>query len=615
MIMTSYYYSSMNVLREKIGVKEQPEMLPENMSQAELAHQQALRFAKDLAEIFKIEKARREELQIAYQQLQTIFANTPAGLVVLDEKLTIQQANPMFCKWMESKPEAVQGKPLAEVLAAEPLIQEIEAGDAADEPAQVELVVTEPVPRAFVAHVARLESRRAPGWIVVLQDHSERKKLEYQKAEFINIAAHELRTPMSPILGYSLILLEDLKGQIDEVHWTFLESIYTGASRLQRRVDELVAFANMSRGDLWKYGISKLQLANLVEDVLYEMQPQAEESEISLEMNFEDPAIALNTDAALLRIVLNQLISNGIKFNNAGGYVQVEAEQTAETTTIRVVDNGIGMPQAELNEIFQMFFQIEDHRTRSIGGLGLGLPLVQHAITQLNGTLSVNTTLGEGTTFILELPNAGSEPEPSTRALSGGQITRVGVPEGIITALSGIVEAVENREIRASGHARRVTYLALRIARQMGFSQEELSLLKTAALLHDIGKVSIPEAILHKTSPYSDAEREIYQRHVTLAREILEPITGMQPVISIILAHHERWDGKGYPQGLVGAAIPQGARILAVANAYDTMTNVLTEDKSVSRAEVLEKFQAEAGDRWDPDVVEALMTIMQSNSS
>ncbi|MBN1284179.1 MAG: HD domain-containing protein [Anaerolineae bacterium] len=583
-------------------VEEEPEVLPENLSRAELAHQQALRFAKDLAEIFKIEKARREELQDAYQQLQAVFAGTPAGLVVLDDSYVVQRANAMFCRWVEAEPDAVHGRPIADVLATDDLVEAIKVPGGP--PDQVEVSVTRPVPRVFVAHIARLASRRAPGWIVVMQDHSERRRLEYQKSEFINIAAHELRTPMSPILGYALILLEDLRGQIDEPYWSFLEGVYTGASRLQRRIDELVAFANMSRGNLWTHGASALRLAPLVEDIFYEMQDAAAEKGVSLEMHCPDPALALQVDVAPLRIVLNQLLSNGIKFNKEGGYVRVEAEQEGDATIIRVVDNGIGMPQAELEEIFQMFFQVEDHRIRHVGGLGLGLPLVQYAVSQLSGKLAVDTSLGGGTTFTLRLPT--QTPEAPVASADDPMQAR---PE-TVAALSGIVEAMESRDIHSGGHARRVAHLALRIARRMDYPAEALPTLETAALLHDIGKVGIPEAILHKWGQHSAAEQTVYRRHVTLAREILEPVAGMQPVISIILAHHERWDGKGYPQGLVGAAIPPGARILSVANAYDNMTNVYTRGATAAHEEALQVICAGAGRIWDPGVVKTLAAMM-----
>ncbi len=587
----------------------------EDLTPTELAHQQALQYGKDLARIYVAEKAKREELQIAYQQLSAIFTSTPAGLVVLDDAFHIQKANSAFCKWVEQTPDEVVGKPIEDVLVTDQLVLAIE--QMAGAPVQIEFTVQEPALRVFQAHIARLQSRRSLGWIVVLNDQSERRQLDYQKMEFINIAAHELRTPMAPILGYSLMLLEDLEGQLDEMHWEFIRSIYKGANRLQHRIDELVTFANLNRGEVWHEVLSAFTLVNLVNDVIDEMEECAAEKDVSLEVALEDQTITFSADAASLRVALHQLVLNGINFNVPGGTVRIEAHQTKTETIIHVIDTGIGIPQAEIEAIFQPFFQIEDHKTRQVGGLGLGLPMAQRAVTRLGGKLSVESTLGEGTVFTIRLPTqqAISADRSITETLPWDRVQQVRayfpqLQAQTAAALSAVVTATESRSPLTRGHAGRVTALTLRIAEAMNYADHQLTLLETAAQVHDIGKVGLPEGVLCEQETFTETEQAIYRRHVTLGSEILASFDFMQAAIPIIASHHERWDGKGFPKGRIGKAIPLGGRILAVANGYDNQIA-----RGVSSDAAIENIKAQSGRAWDPAVVTAFLKVIDGRTA
>jgi len=137
------------------------------------------------------------------------------------------------------------------------------------------------------------------------------------------------------------------------------------------------------------------------------------QQKIDLQIYLQSLEFTVVTDASLLRAALYQLLLNAINFNKAGGYIHVHADFHNDQLYIDVVDSGIGIAQTELETIFQAFHQVEDHNTRSKNGLGLGLSIAQGAISKLSGTLSVESVLGEGTTFHIQLPLNHQAPRKS----------------------------------------------------------------------------------------------------------------------------------------------------------------------------------------------------------
>jgi len=175
--------------------------------------------------------------------------------------------------------------------------------------------------------------------------------------------------------------------------------------------------------------------------------------------------------------------------------------------------------------------------------------------------------------------------------------------------IEGWSRALDLRDRETEGHSRRVTQLTLRLARAMGYPEERLEHVRRGALLHDIGKMGVPDAILQKPGPLSDEEWTVMRMHTTLARDLLAPIAFLQPAIEIPYAHHERWDGTGYPNGSRGEEIPLSARIFAVADVYDALTSDRPYRKAWSREETLQHIGDGAGSHFDPEVVAAFRAM------
>lgn len=382
----------------------------QDLTPAELAHQQALKYGEDLRRIYLAEKAKRQELELANQLLSAVFASTPDGLVVLNDDLEIQQANPVFLQLVERDAAEVEGQFLENVLPYPELLNEIRAMPSENQGrVEFEVNVEQPVRRSLLISIARLQAGQRTGWVLSLHDQTERKRLEYQKIEFVNIAAHELRTPLSALIGLSEMVLESAEAARDEDLRECLTGIYNSGVRLAHTVNELLAFAQLSRGSLQEPDMSGFELAPFIDDMVSELASHAEEKDVSL---YFDPAganIEMQVNPVLLRAAIFQLIVNGINFNQPGGSVYVTVENLGQQVRIAIADNGIGIPQADIDAIFQPFYQVEEHSIRRVGGLGLGLSIVQHAIAQLGGEMAVDSVLKVGTTFTLTLPVSQGE--------------------------------------------------------------------------------------------------------------------------------------------------------------------------------------------------------------
>jgi putative nucleotidyltransferase with HDIG domain len=175
--------------------------------------------------------------------------------------------------------------------------------------------------------------------------------------------------------------------------------------------------------------------------------------------------------------------------------------------------------------------------------------------------------------------------------------------------LEGWVRALDLRDKETEGHTQRVTILTYRLARLMGVRDEALVHITRGALLHDIGKMAIPDGILIKPGPLTDEERLLMEKHPVYAYEMLSPIDFLVPAIDIPYCHHEKWDGTGYPRGLKRQEIPFAARIFPVIDVWDALTSDRPYRRALPHKEVRQRIQAASGKHFDPLVVEAFMEI------
>ncbi len=173
--------------------------------------------------------------------------------------------------------------------------------------------------------------------------------------------------------------------------------------------------------------------------------------------------------------------------------------------------------------------------------------------------------------------------------------------------VAALASALQERDQYTGEHSESVVDVAGRVGEALALDEEQISKLRTAALLHDIGKVGVPDEILHKPGPLDEREWDVMREHPVIGERILRAIPGLGSVAKIVRHEHERWDGKGYPDGLAGEEIPIGARIILVCDAYHAMTSDRPYRAALTHTEAVAELTRNAGTQFDPNVSEALI--------
>jgi putative two-component system response regulator len=182
------------------------------------------------------------------------------------------------------------------------------------------------------------------------------------------------------------------------------------------------------------------------------------------------------------------------------------------------------------------------------------------------------------------------------------------------TLTSALANAIEARDAGTGGHTERLAVLAVRIGYALGLRKADLETIRLGAILHDIGKIGIPDRVLLKPGPLDREERELMKSHTVIGDRLLEPLDALAAARPIVRHHHERWDGgpNGYPDGLAGCAIPVGARIVAVADAVEAMSAKRPYREPLDGGAVLAELALGRGEQWDPSLVDLVVELVDA---
>jgi putative two-component system response regulator len=174
----------------------------------------------------------------------------------------------------------------------------------------------------------------------------------------------------------------------------------------------------------------------------------------------------------------------------------------------------------------------------------------------------------------------------------------------------GWSQAMDLRDKETEGHSRRVTDMTERLAKELGVGEEELTHIRRGALLHDMGKLGIPDSILQKPSKLTAEEWEVMHQHPKLAYDMLSSIEYLHPALDIPYCHHEKWDGSGYPRGLKGDAIPLAARIFAVVDVWDALTSDRPYRPAWTEEKALDYIHEQSGTHFEPEIVTLFLDVI-----
>ncbi len=213
---------------------------------------------------------------------------------------------------------------------------------------------------------------------------------------------------------------------------------------------------------------------------------------------------------------------------------------------------------------------------------------------------------------ITELKQLENELRKLNTQLEGHVIARTyELAQAYDVTLEGWARALELRDKETEGHTRRVTDTTLKIASKLNFPEDMMEHIRRGAILHDIGKMAIPDDILHKPGALSDEEREIVKKHPETAYNLLKPIRFLEQSLDIPYCHHEKWDGTGYPRGLKGGDIPVAARIFAIADVWDALSSERLYNKAWPRENVIAYLVEQSGRHFDPRLVEIFLDMVE----
>lgn len=249
----------------------------------------------------------------------------------------------------------------------------------------------------------------------------------------------------------------------------------------------------------------------------------------------------------------------------------------------------------------------------SLGPLVTGSGLTPVLLAPLNINREVVVILGlAGKAGAAEMTNDALTLLLNLTAKAALKLENIALSENIflsiIGALNSLLNALDARDTYTKDHSHRVTQYAVQIARAMHCPQDVLDSISFAGPLHDIGKIGVRDDILLKQGSFTMEEREIMKSHVVRGEEILRPLNLLNSERAVVLYHHERWDGQGYPRGLAGCEIPLVARIFSVADTFDAMTSTRPYRQALGLDVARDEIVRCKGSQFDPDVVEAFLT-------
>ncbi len=305
--------------------------------------------------------------------------------------------------------------------------------------------------------------------------------------------------------------------------------------------------------------------------------------------------------------------SDNLKFRAARGIDQHTIEepdfQISRSIVERVKNEGnpVLTVDAQKDDRFSQQLSIVTKGLRSI----LCVPLKSKE--KLVGIIYVDNRLASGVfnTDDLDLLNAVSSSAAIAIENAGLfkdlQLSKNALEIAYDTTLEGWAKALELRDQVTEGHTRRVTNLTIRLAEAMGISGERLNQIRRGSLLHDIGKMGIPDQILLKPGPLTDSEYEIMKKHPVFAYEMLSKIEFLKPCLDIPYCHHERWDGTGYPRGLKALQIPQAARIFSVVDVWDALHSNRPYRQEWPVERITAYLAKQAGTQFDPAIVKTFV--------
>ncbi|WP_028609979.1 two-component system histidine kinase PnpS [Paenibacillus harenae] len=337
-------------------------------------------------------------------QLESVLENMINGIVMIDHGGKILLMNRRAEEVLGISARELVGRHYAEAKQQYELSQMIQEGLQSKEHLREEITFYFPEERLLELNLVPVHSEGSEfaGVLLVLQDVSAIRRLERMRSEFVANVSHELKTPITAVKGFAETLLG---GAVDdpETARSFLQIIYDESDRLNRLIGDILELSKIESRRV-PLVFSPVEVDSFITKSVKLVESEADRKNIQISAHIE-PGLYVEADEDRLRQIVMNLLSNGINYTPEGGRVSLHVEAKGDDhIRIKISDSGIGIPKKDLPRIFERFYRVDKARSRSSGGTGLGLSIVKHLVELHKGTISVDSTIGVGSTFTIDLP-------------------------------------------------------------------------------------------------------------------------------------------------------------------------------------------------------------------
>ena len=345
------------------------------------------------------------EIHLEHNRLRVILGGMRDGLIAIDDLGKIVLINSVMSRILGFEIREVRGRYLSDVIEDSEIIELLMNTLKMQRPLEAELDLglgqSEKFLKAYTSPLIDY-GQDVSGALIVLHDLTQTRMLENMRRDFVANVSHELKTPITAIRGIAETLVDDPQMEL-ELRQKFMTKITDQSHRLSNLVSDLLALARLDERE--KTPKTRIELGTLIEERITSLSKvTAPEKMARLIFDKPEEPVHVFGDEEELRQAIGNLIDNGLKYTPRHGSVRTELSSTGDQATIRIEDNGIGIPEEFLDRIFERFFRVDKARSREIGGTGLGLAIVKNICLKHDGNVEVESKDGKGTTFTITLP-------------------------------------------------------------------------------------------------------------------------------------------------------------------------------------------------------------------
>ena len=349
-----------------------------------------------------------QEAYAADTAFQSLFARSPVAYLVITTRGEITDANPAAVQLLGDEAHQLEGRSIfAQVLSDEDtdagvMTAKIERGVLINDTAVQVRTFTDEVRWVMLSvYTANDPNQR----LISLIDITEQKRVDAAKSEFVALATHQLRTPITAVRWNVELLTRKLPAEVKEAHQKYLAKIDRNVERMLALINDFLSVSKLEMGT-FATEPEPINLSDFFDTILEEYEGPRAEKALELEREDSPPQLTVSLDPRLMHIMVSNLVSNAVKYSRPQGTLTLRYRHENATLTIVVGDTGIGVPADEVEQLFTKFFRASNARAARTEGTGLGLYVIKQAAEQLGGSVAVQSTEGEGTTFTITLPAA-----------------------------------------------------------------------------------------------------------------------------------------------------------------------------------------------------------------